>query len=200
MKTRLRLRPREPNRIASVHGLLRSWDFPQEAHAKTFAISEAGNINFAGVVAGSYAHIFTPGEPEFEAAIEPGVRPLVLAAVCEGGLVTYTSCQGHGYADSELNSECHIGILPRTRRELHRAWTAFKRVTLHDGDSLQVSSLAIYPWHLFDEHSQREVPVVDLYLHCRTTVDFNGYLEQLSLDARLVAGTLRAEFSRRRGL
>lgn len=195
MTTRTHFRPREPNRIASVRELLCSWESSRTAHAKCFAISEAGNINFEGVLAGTYAHIFTPREPDFEASIEAGVRPVVLALVREGGLVTYTSCEGHGYASSKLSSECHVGVLPRTRGELRRAWKAFRRAVSRAGGGLSVSSLAIYPWHLYDQDVDREVPVIDLYLHRRPSVGLERYFEERSLDASQVANVLQAEFS-----
>lgn len=195
MVTRTHFRPREPNSIASVRELLCSWGSSRTEHTKTFAVSEAGNINFAGVLAGTYAHIFTPGELDFEAAIEAGVRPIVLAVVRKGDLVTYTSCEGHAYASGELSSECHVGVLPRTRGELRRAWKAFRCAASRANGGLTVSSVAIYPWQLYDQDGQREVPVIDLYLHRRPSVGMERYFEKRSLDASHLAGALHAEFA-----
>lgn len=196
MRTRIRFRPREPNRIANVRELLCSWESLRTAHAKCFATSDAGNINFGGVLAGTYAHIFTPREPSFESAIEAGVRPVVLALVREAGLVTYTSCEGHSYASSEPSSECHVGVLPRTIGELLRTWRAFRRTVSQACDGLSVSCLAFYPWYLYDQKGDREVPVIDLYLHRRLNVDLDRYFEERSQDASWVASVLQEEFSR----
>jgi len=193
----IHVRPREPNSIASTRELLCSWEYPRTTVAKCFAISEAGNINFGGVIAGTYAHIFVPDETDFEASIEDGVRPIVLTIVRDGGLITYTSCEGHDYGSTDGGSECHVGVLPRTRAELRRALKTFRYAAMRAAKNLAVSSVAVYPWHLYDRDSKREVPVVDMYLHRLTNVGWGRYIERRSLDAAHLASALRAEFTDR---
>jgi uncharacterized protein len=194
MMEQRRDRPREPNSIASVEELICSWETPRTERKKSFARSSAGNINFGGVLGGTYAHIFSPHEPEFETALETAVRPLVLAAVREGRLITYTSCGGHLYSVDKACSECHFGVVPRSRTDLRRAWTAFKSAASKAAHELRVSTPKIYPWYLLDEGTERSIPVLDLYLHRRATATSSKYVEEVGLDATLFAGVLRLEF------
>ena len=190
---RPRVEPREFNSIASAQELLSRWSGRVASHKKRFSASKAGNINFGGVIAGTFSHIFTPCDAEFEASIEPGVRPIVLAII-RSGLVTYTSCEGHRYACALPVSECHVGVLPRTRTELRRAWRAFRAVHHRTETSLEVSSLVIFPWYLADETSRTRIPIIDLYLRRKGEVCESEYHGNLRGDAIKVAHALQVEF------
>jgi uncharacterized protein len=185
-----RVRPRDVNAIASVEHLLLSWSGTDAQRSKQFRTSAAGNINYAGELHGKYAETFFPREELFEASIEPGVRPIVLALVRTGGFVTYTSCEGHRYDDGST-SECHVGVLPRSREELRRLLRALRFSAAQCLTRMRASRAHLYPWYLHDEACRREVPVLDLYLHRRIGFTQDHYFRARSADASLFASVLR---------
>jgi uncharacterized protein len=191
-----RLAPREFNSIASVADLIESWHGAGVASVKTFRVSNEGNINFAGISAGTYSHIFVPTDVEFEASLEPVVRPLVLILVEGANLVTYTSCGGHLYQDGTPCGECHVGVLPRSRSELCSAWRAFRSVAIRVSGELVVSRATIYPWYLADEQTGRRVPVIDLYLSRDQDVEAADYIQGAGADVWRIADALGVEFGR----
>lgn len=195
MSFRKRLRPREPNSIANVSELISNWGNISPKQIKRFMISTAGNINATGEIAGKFAHIFSPPDFYFEESLEPRVRELVLSLVRHGGLVTYTSCEGHWYSSIKLCSDCHVGVLPRSKAELRKVWKAFKIISFEIESHLKVSKIAIYPWYLWDEKSQRDVPVIDLYLHRQTDIVPHFYNKSIILDVAMVSSLLSRHFS-----
>jgi len=188
-----RAAPRAVNSIRCVGQLVGEWDGSAPVvNAKSFSVSPAGNINHSGEVGGTYADIFTPDEPQFAAALEPGIRPLV-TALTNAGFMTYTSCEGHLYDGSY--SECHVGILPCTTRQLLRLLRVLGACRTHLNPLLVVCRVAVYPWYLYDEASTRRVAVVDVYLHQSPNSNIYDYFEHRSKEVQRVAKFLQEAFS-----
>lgn len=193
MKTS-RVAPREFNSIASAATLIGDWYGREEMCAKSFKVSHEGNINFEGISAGTFSHIFVPADADFRASLEPVVRPLVLILVERCNLVTYTSCGGHLYKDHTPAAECHVGVLPRSRSELCYAWRAFKSAAKRVSESMAVSRPRIFPWYLTDELTKRSVPVIDLYLGRNNDVKPANYSRRVAFDALRMSDALAFEF------
>ncbi|MFH8519703.1 hypothetical protein ACH4CE_32390, partial [Streptomyces gelaticus] len=91
-----RWRPRTPNSMRDIDSFLARWnsaDAPRPA--VRLHTSAHGNINTVGRPGIHEADDLDPAHPQWHAAIEPGIRPLVDAVTDAWGLVTYDSCQGH---------------------------------------------------------------------------------------------------------
>lgn len=115
----VRWRPRRPNSMRDVEDFLARWgsaDAPREP--VRLRISEHGNVNTVGLPGIHEADDLDPAHPQWHSGIEPGVRPLVEVVTRDWGLVTYDSCEGHGYAGLPMPpAERRVGILPRDRGE-----------------------------------------------------------------------------------
>jgi hypothetical protein len=92
------------NHIVGLEQLLARWAEPWDDEAP-------------GPQAGVGVRIYTRSDPRFLAAIEPGVRELVLVVIRALGYVTYSSCEGH----RQLFAARHVGILPRSDDERREA-------------------------------------------------------------------------------
>src|SRR5688572_12832858 len=75
-------------------------------------VSADGRVNIDGDAECLAAAIYTPADEEFYAAVEVGVRPLVMFCVNELDCITYTSCEGHA-PTADGYSPRRVGILPR---------------------------------------------------------------------------------------
>lgn len=80
---------------------------------------------------GPGARIYPRHHPGFRAALERGVRPLVIALIDSLDCITYSSCEGHPSDARKAFEPVHVGMLSRSRKEhvelqgqLHRitAW------------------------------------------------------------------------------
>ncbi|MEV5148891.1 hypothetical protein AB0L14_31995 [Streptomyces sp. NPDC052727] len=107
--------------MPDVAGFLARWDSPGTARRPArLHRSEAGNINTVGLPGIHEAEDLDPAHPDWRAAIEDGVWPLVRTLTSDGwSLTTYDSCQGHAYRDPALPpAQRRVGVLPRSRAEL----------------------------------------------------------------------------------
>ena len=193
-----RRQPRDVNEIASVEVLLTEWTSLSTRKSKQFKISSSGNINLNGEINGKHAVVYAPVDLHFESSIENGVKPLVFALVNEPRLVTYTSCEGHNYWMEEHYSECHVGVLPRTCVELRKIWRALKICIAQCAHNMRVSKPRIYPCQLFDQSKNRQVAVIDIYLHKHEHATEADYFSLLSEDVMLFASVLSEVLSNRK--
>lgn len=117
-------RPRFPNVMPDVPEFLGRWNAPgAPRRAARLRTSADGNINTVGLPGIHEADDVDPAHPQWRAAIEEGVWPLVDALTSgEWRLATYDSCQGHAYDSPSLTPGWRrVGVLPRTRDEFARA-------------------------------------------------------------------------------
>ncbi|MEU6275039.1 hypothetical protein ABZ871_21880 [Streptomyces populi] len=91
--------------------------------------SADGNINTVGLPGIHEADDVDPAHPQWRAAIEEGVWPLVdTLTTGDWRLATYDSCQGHAYESASLaDGWRRVGVLPRTRDEFTHAGAALCR-------------------------------------------------------------------------
>jgi hypothetical protein len=54
--------------------------------------------------------IYARSDPRFLAAVEPGIRPLVLEVIEQLDCITYSSCEGHRTADGHVQVGQHVDI------------------------------------------------------------------------------------------
>src|SRR5262249_18460259 len=90
------------NRISNMENFMRSWDDP--AHPKNsrrahLRQTSYGNINKTGIPGDYGTEILSRWHPQFDAALEPGVKEIVLILVRRFGWITYSSCEGHDYGE-----------------------------------------------------------------------------------------------------
>ncbi|MFF8618207.1 radical SAM protein, partial [Streptomyces sp. NPDC015350] len=117
-----RWRPQTPNSMRDIDAFLSRWDSPDTDRPPVRLHTSAyGNINTVGEPGIHEADDLDPGHPQWNEAIEAGVRPLVDVVTGPWGCVTYDSCEGHLYDGLDmLPAERRIGILPRDRAEYAR--------------------------------------------------------------------------------
>lgn len=105
---------RQVNAIARLEPFLRHWHAspaqPRPAEVTTVARSVHGNINIGARPFTAPSLLVPRGHQDFYRYIEPGVVDWVSFVVAELGLTTYTSCEGHRYANGDVD-ERHVGLL-----------------------------------------------------------------------------------------
>lgn len=104
------------NNISDLRRFLAAWDdseHPENRREVEFYVTKAGNIRSSHRL--WEGHTLSRWHPQFEAAVEPGVRHAVLLLVRGFGWTTYTSCEGHA---SRPRAERSIGIFPRSKGEM----------------------------------------------------------------------------------
>lgn len=116
------LAPRETNRMPKLGRFLRAWD-NRDAVLNLVLVdyftTDFGNIKSNERLDQYNGHSLTRWHPQFESIIESGMRPLVRILVDQFDWITYTSCRGHRYRDSEIPpSPRQVGLIPRSPREL----------------------------------------------------------------------------------
>ncbi|MDO0925036.1 hypothetical protein QQY24_06245 [Streptomyces sp. TG1A-8] len=119
--------------MPDVGEFLARWNRPGAPRRTARLLSSAeGNINTAGRPGIHEADDVDPGHPQWRAAIEEGVWPLV--DTLTGGdwrIVTYDSCQGHDYSGRDLAPAWRrVGVLPRGPREYAAVRAALCRAVL----------------------------------------------------------------------
>jgi uncharacterized protein len=133
MLTRPKRPPRFINHLSGAEQFLAAWD--DASHSRNREIprivaSANGNLNASGEPGNYVAPAVPRFSAAFESSLEPGVRPLVLLFARDIGWRTYTSCEGHCYADPSLPpTERHIGFLPRDDAELAAMTSGLDRLT-----------------------------------------------------------------------
>jgi hypothetical protein len=157
--------------------------------------SSAGNINGGGTAFSSASPIFIFAEDGFLLSIEPGVRALVSYMAGELNLITYTSCEGHLYADERPADLRHIGILPRNDAERARIVQVFERC-VSDWNT-ETRNLPAWPAITMRQLVDREalLSVVDLGLQRAHGQPWKAYFAGLDHCTSLLIEILRKAVS-----
>ncbi len=190
----VRSRPRNPNSMADVAGFLARWDDPHATrltvHLRT---STHGNINTVGEPGVHEANDLNPHHPQWRQAIEPGAWPLVEACTSGWGLITYDSCQGHGYPGLGLAPAIRrVGLLPRDPDEYAKTAAALCRAATDAADHLpQPVQITLGRAELTCETTGRRLPVLDLVLDRATGSDWTTYFSALDEATAVVTDSLR---------
>jgi hypothetical protein len=184
---------REINEASGVGAFLRRWYGTDPA--LTVAASEprrsrTGNINLAATEGSSQSAMLAAGDVRFDDFLEPGVAPLVRAAIALGW-ITYTSCEGHRYDDGSVD-EMHIGIIARNDREragVERAWRAAGAfwVKTHPASAVELA-LSTGTLHC---DGRIDLPTLDLYLCRDPDRSWDDYFAARTEAAAAVADFLR---------
>jgi hypothetical protein len=110
--------------------------------------------------------LLAPQDCDFAKFLEPGVAPLVHAAIARGW-ITYTSCEGHWYRDGSLD-ELHVGLLYRDADQcasIAAVWQDVAMAIAQDGRFPAVEPALAKGSVACD--GLMDVPTLDLYL-CRS--------------------------------
>jgi hypothetical protein len=114
------------NHFYGLKNFIRQWEEKPRTLPtvlKPLPKSEEGHINLDGTPTCIEARIFPRWHPQFEVALEEGIKELVCELIEKLDCITYTSCQGHLVADSDSAGQNgplqprHVGILPRNSTE-----------------------------------------------------------------------------------
>lgn len=192
----LRWHPRTPNSMRDVHAFLARWGSPVTARGQVrLHTSEHGNINTVGLAGVHEADDLDPAHPQWRAAIEPGVWPLVDAVTRAWGLVTYDSCQGHQYTGLDLPpAGLRVGILARDREEYARAAAALCRTATAVSPDLPAGiEVNVGRSELTCESSGTTTPVLDLSLDLAPGQSWDIYFAHLDKAGAMLAAALIAE-------
>jgi hypothetical protein len=165
---------RKTNEMSEILHFVGTWvseHLVTEPSDVSYQTSRFGNINTDGSAFSGYARTLTMQNPLFYSLIEPAVRPLVAVCVKDLGLVTYTSCEGHAYPDRHLNSELHVGILPRSTAEHQLVLEVFGAVCQHVKSRTVAGQFSLATGEVTDRESGEKWPAIDLYLISRGTWD-----------------------------
>ncbi|MEV7928580.1 radical SAM protein [Kitasatospora sp. NPDC088779] len=164
-----RWRPTPVNRMRDVQTFLATWDNPQAArHPAQLVTSAFGNINTTGLPGptAQSADDLDPAHPQWNDAIEPGIKPLVDHLTGRWHLVTYDSCEGHHYNDGARKSQtCEVGLLPRDGAEYAATAAALCRAATRCAHAMPPAvRLLVARNNLTCETTGRTHPVLDLRL------------------------------------
>ncbi len=190
---RVRWRPRHPNTMLDVAGLLARWDDPTASRvAVQVRRSAHGNINTIGQPGVHEADDLDPIHPQWRAAIEDGVWPLVDAVTSRWGAVTYDSCQGHDYPGLDLAPAARrVGILPRDRGEYAAIAAALCRAVSEAAPLLEAPvRVGIGRSQLTCVKTGRRIPVLDLHLEPDLRHGWPAYFAAVDQATAVVAGCL----------
>ncbi|WP_372405619.1 radical SAM protein [Streptomyces luteireticuli] len=192
----LRWRPRDPNSMADVGGFLARWHDPHAPRPPVrLRTSAHGNINTAGLPGTHEADDLDPRHPQWDRAIEPGVRPLVAVCTRQWGCVTYDSCQGHEYRGTALDPvPRRVGLLPRNRDEYAAVAAALCRA-LHAVSPLLPPAVTAEAGRsdLLCRTSGRTTPVLDLVLRPAPGRPVQEFFAELDAATALLTDALAAE-------
>ncbi|MEU8708650.1 radical SAM protein [Streptomyces sp. NPDC048565] len=194
--TTTRWRPRTPNSMRDLDAFLARWNSTDAPRPPVRLHTSAhGNINTVGRPGIHEADDLDPAHPQWRAAIEPGIRPLVDAVTTGWGLITYDSCQGHPYTGLDLApAERRVGILPRDRTQYARAAAALCRTVAAAAPTLPPAVRAtVGRAQLECESSGRTVPVLDLILLPAPGHDWTAYFAALDTATDVLARALADE-------
>lgn len=192
----LHWRPRTPNSMRDVAAFLATWDHAEARRAPVrLHTSVHGNINVVGLPGIQEADDLDPAHPQWDEAIEPGIRPLVDAVTREWGLVTYDSCEGHLYTDLNLApAERRVGILPRDPAEYAQAAAALCRAATAAATRLAATvRVSVGRSELTCEATGRSTPVLDLALQPAPGQSWSAYFDAVDAATAIVAEALRGQ-------
>jgi hypothetical protein len=165
---------RKTNEMSEIAHFIGTWTSERLVAAPadiSHQTSSFGNINTDGSALSGYARTLTARNPLFDSLIESTVRPLVDVCVNHLSLVTYTSCEGHAYPDVDLNSELHVGILPRSTEEYQLVLEVFGAVCQKANLSTAAGQFELATGEVTDRAVGDKWPAIDLYLINRGTWD-----------------------------
>jgi uncharacterized protein len=191
-----RWRPRQPNSMRDVAAFLTRWDSADAPRpAVRLHTSDHGNVNTVGLPGIHEADDLDPAHPQWHAAIEPGVRPLVDAVTRDWGLVTYDSCQGHPYAGTDLPPiGRRVGLLPRTPGEYASAAAALCRaVTAAAPEVPAPVEVTLGRSELTCETTGRATPALDLSLRPASGHGWPAYFAAVDAATDVLAAALHSE-------
>jgi uncharacterized protein len=190
-------RQRFPNMMMDVEAFLGRWNLPSTERAEVrLRISGYGNVNAVGLPGIQEADDLDPSHPDWRAAIEDGVWPLVdMLTSGAWALVTYDSCQGHAYDMLELEPATRrVGILPRSAAEWTAVADALCRV-LHVADPLMPPSvrLSLNRCELACGRTHTRYPVLDLDLDRAPEASWGSYFAALDHATDVLTAALRTQ-------
>jgi uncharacterized protein len=189
----LRWRPRAVNQMRDVVGFLARWDDPRApSQTATLLRSPYGNINTLGLPGTHEADDLDPAHPQWDQAIEPGVRNLVDIATQSWGCVTYDSCEGHAYDGVDIEPRIRqLGILARNRIEYQALAAALCRVATMAEQLLPADvRLVIGRTDLTCESTGQSHPVMDIRLEPAQSGGWREYFAQLDAASETVAAAM----------
>ncbi len=111
------------NKLTNIAKFIEAWD-TQIAELSIitkndfFKKSDLENINYAGDCSSDAAATFTQYDSLFYAAIEEGVRDLVMVLVKQCEWITFSSCAGHVGFKSQAYKKRMVQLLPRNEAQL----------------------------------------------------------------------------------
>jgi len=190
----LQWRPQEINQMRDVEAFLSRWNSADAPRTEaTLLVSPYGNINTVGAPGTHEADDLDPLHPQWDAAIEPGVKPLVTTAVGVWGCATYDSCEGHRYQGLEIEPRARqLGILPRDAAEYRSVANALCRVAKAVEGSLPGAvRLTAARADLGCEAGGRRYPVLDLRLEPSGPGVWDDYFADLDAATNLVEAAMR---------
>ncbi|MFJ9541212.1 hypothetical protein ACIRPX_28640 [Streptomyces sp. NPDC101225] len=190
-------RPRFPNVMPDVDAFLGCWNAPAAPRRPVRLLrSTAGNINTVGLPGIHEADDVDPGHPQWRAAIEDGVWPLVDALTTGAWrLVTYDSCEGHAYRSGSLApGRRRVGVLPRSPEEFTRAAAALCRgVRAAAPDVPAPVRITLGTCDLTCGRSGRHHPVLDLGLQPAPGTGEDAYVAALGTATEALTAALLAQ-------
>lgn len=172
-----------PNSMHDVAAFMARWNRPAVPRpAARLRTSPYGNINTVGLPGVHEADDLDPAHPDWYAALEPGVRPLVDVLTAGWGLITYDSCEGHDYTGTDLPmAERMAGILPRDPDEYAAVASALCRTVTRAAPALPAEvRAAVDRCYLTCETTGRMWPVLNLRLRPSPGYGRQAYRDVLS--------------------
>lgn len=189
----VRWRPRTPNSMRDLDAFVDRWDNAEAPRRPVrLRTSAHGNVNSVGRAGVHEAEDVDPCHPQWQEAIEPGVRPLVDVVTSAWGLITYDSCQGHLYEGADLPpSGRRIGVVPRDRTEYADVATALCRTVRAAERYLPAPvRVSVGRSELWCESAQNSRPVLDLMLEPAPGHGWPAYFAALGLATEAIVDAL----------
>ncbi len=179
----MRLLPSRETNVAEGVGLfLKRW-LGQNPALETASVpprrAQTGNINLAGTSGSSTSALLAPLDADFERFIEPVVLPLV-RSVISAGWISYTSCEGHFYADGTAD-ELHVGLIPCSVTEKAKTETVWQELSdewdeAKPGNPVQFALMR----SIVSCDGRVDLSTVDLYLCRRAPAPWENYFLALA--------------------
>lgn len=190
-------RPRLPNVMPDVDAFLGRWDTPAAPRRPARLLTSAdGNINTVGLPGIHEADDVDPLHPQWRAAIEDGVWPLVDALTTGAWrLITYDSCEGHAYRSGALTpGRRRVGVLPRSPQEFARAAAALCLGVRAAAPAVpEPVRITLSTCDLTCGRSGRRYPVLDLGLEPAPGSGDDAYFAALGTATGVLAAALLAQ-------
>lgn len=171
-----------------------SWNDP--AHPDNLSsvmlnMTPFGNINSTGVVGNYDGHALSKWHPQFDEALESGVRELVLLCVHKLGWITYTSCEGHRYLGRRLKcTERHVGLAPASKHQECEIATRMNHCAQVVNERFAPIRIQVVQEQLNSDGIL--YPVVDIFFRRRRLVPWTLYFRRIdNFYARFVAEVRR---------